>query len=162
MGQGGISSLTCIPTGAGSLHHPSSSSAPPDRAEQPGSFPWALSEPGKGHHPQEHPESSGVPWPNLPGGDKAWQPRGKSTTSDENTIFIRVQYVARVCRKSVCNHPVLKTNDKLLPRHKPLPFFPRTPRQLFVALLFFPLARFPFLPGSPTHVASQGSDSGRS
>lgn len=48
---------------------------------QPGSFPWALSE------PQEHPESSGVPWPNLPGGDKAWQPRGKSTTSAKNTIF---------------------------------------------------------------------------
>lgn len=45
--------------------------------------------------------------------------------------------MARVCRKSVCNHPALKTNDKLFSRHKPLPLFSRMPRRLFVALLFF-------------------------
>lgn len=88
---------------------------------------------------------------------------GEEHNKRQEHDFKRVQHVARVCRKSVCNHPVPKTNEKLFPRHKPLPFFPRMPRQLFVASLFPPPpARLPSLRGSPTHVESQGRDSGRS
>lgn len=42
---------------------------------------------GMRHHPQKHPGSSGVPWPNLPGGDKAWQPSSKNRIFNECNMW---------------------------------------------------------------------------